>query len=113
VIVTWAEKRRPSLRTRQPGRDVVGLVEPGELLAQDLVGRVPLDPFGARVPADHPAVGVEQEDGVVLHGLDQQTELVVSGHARPGPLLPALHGGTLHCPPGPCQSGVARGPRLG
>ena len=92
---------------RDAGGDVVRLVEPGELLAEDLLGRVPLDPFRARVPADHPA-GVEQEDRVVLDGLDQQPELVGAGQARQGPLLPALHDGTLHRPSAPCQSGRTR-----
>jgi hypothetical protein len=93
---------------RDAGGDVVRLVEPGELLAEDLLGLVSLDPFRARVPADHPAVGVEQEDRVVLDGLDQQPELVGAGQARQGPLLPALHGGTLHRPWTPCQSGRTR-----
>src|SRR4029453_3858880 len=78
---------------RQPGRDVVRLVEPAELLAEDLLGRPALDPFRARVPADHPTLGVEQEDGVVLDRLDQQAELLVAGHAGLGALLPALHDG--------------------
>src|SRR4029453_9156061 len=78
---------------RQPGRDGVRLVETGELLAEDLLGRPALDPFRARVPADHPTLGVEQEDGVVLDRLDQQAELLVAGHAGLGALLPALHDG--------------------
>ena len=44
------------------------------MLADDLVALVALDALGARVPARHHAVGVEHEDRIVDHALDQQPE---------------------------------------
>ena len=46
-------------------------VERREVLADDLVGLVLLDPLGPGVPGGDVAVRVEHEDGVVLHALDQ------------------------------------------
>ena len=67
VMTTLAQKREPSLRTRQPSsskrpfagrdlelalglarRDVLGRIEDREVLADDLVGLVALDALGAR-----------------------------------------------------------------
>ncbi len=62
--------------------------------ADDLVGPVALEPLGADVPAGHPAVGVEQEDGVVGDAGDEQAE----------PLL-ALHAGRPRCA---CRSDESR-----
>ena len=39
---------------------------------QRLLRGVPLDPLGAAVPADDPAVGIEHQDRVVLDALHQQ-----------------------------------------
>ena len=53
-------------------------VEPREVLADDLVGPVALDPLGAGVPAgDHPG-RVQQVDRVVGDALDQQAELLLA-----------------------------------
>ena len=57
-----------------PGRLVLGGVEDAEGLADDLVRGVPLDALGAGVPADHVAVDVEHEDGVLPDGPDQEPE---------------------------------------
>src|SRR4029079_4869265 len=48
--------------------------EPGEVLADDLGGRVALDALRTRVPAGHTHLGVEHADRVVMYGLDHQAE---------------------------------------
>src|SRR5213593_666138 len=89
VMTTLAQKPEPSLPVAlgdlELGVRVAALavllgVEGREVLADDLLGRVALDPPGARVPGEHPALAVEQEDRVVGHGLDEQPELL--GDAR-------------------------------
>jgi hypothetical protein len=98
VTTASAQKRVPSLRSRQPscslrplalgplqhalrhaGGALLRRVEHREMLADDLVRAVALDALGARVPAHHPAGGVQQEDGVLGDALDQQAELLVGG----------------------------------
>ena len=54
--------------------DILLGIEAREVLADDLVGGVALEPLGARVPRRHVAGRVENEDGVVLHRRDQQPE---------------------------------------
>src|SRR5690606_21241217 len=51
-----------------------GGIEDGEVLADDLLGRVALDALGTLVPAHDAAVRVEEEDAVVLDGLHHQPE---------------------------------------
>src|SRR6202008_4553301 len=46
-------------------------VEDGEVFADDLVGAVALDAFGAGVPADDVPGRVEHEDRVVAHSLHE------------------------------------------
>jgi hypothetical protein len=41
------------------------------MLAQKLFRPPALDPLGPFVPADHPTLGIEHEDGVVGHRVDQ------------------------------------------
>ncbi len=55
------------------GGDVRG-IEDREVLADDLVGRVVLDPLGPEVPGRDQTRRVEHEDGVVLNALDQETQ---------------------------------------
>ena len=43
-----------------------------EMAADDLVGVVAFDALGAVVPAAHAAFGVEHEDRVIAHVLEQQ-----------------------------------------
>ncbi len=47
-----------------------------EVLADDLVGLVALEPFGPGVPGDDPPLRVEHEDGVVRGPLNEQAKLV-------------------------------------
>ena len=75
-MTTWAQKRVPSLRTRQPsasnlpsraavssarcGRPAArssSRVEAREMLADDFAGRIALEALGAGIPACHDAVG--------------------------------------------------------
>ena len=67
-------------RLEDPGRDaelhLVGRIEDREVLADDLVRAVALQPPGAVVPAHHVTGGVEQEDRVVRLRLDQQAQIV-------------------------------------
>ena len=48
------------------------------MLADDLVGRVALDPLGPGVPGGDVAVGVEHEDRVVPDALDQEPEALLA-----------------------------------
>ena len=64
--------------------DGVLRVEAGEVLADDLLGPVALDPLGPGVPGGDVALRVEHEDGVVGRPVDEQPELV---GLVPGPLL--------------------------
>ena len=51
-------------------------VEAGEMLADDLVGGIALEPLRTRIPADHHAVGIQHVDGIVGNALNQQFEAV-------------------------------------
>src|SRR5262249_36036464 len=76
---------------RLAGLHVLRRVEPGGVLADDLLGGVALDALGAGVPTGDDALGVEQENGVVLNAFDQETEAFlaqaqwVGGGAACGP----------------------------
>jgi hypothetical protein len=62
--------------------------------ADDLVSNVPLEPLGARVPAQDVALRIESEDRVVLDALDQQpVELAYLMRDPTGG--PLARGGTL------------------
>ena len=56
------------------GRHVFREEEDRHVAAEDLVGRVSLQPLGSLVPADHLAVGIEHVDRVVGDPLDEQSE---------------------------------------
>jgi len=56
--------------------DILFGVEPREVAAHDLLGAVPLDPFGPAIPRAHVAARVQHEDRVILHLIDEQPELV-------------------------------------
>jgi hypothetical protein len=44
------------------------------VFAEDLLAPPALDPLGTLIPADHPPLGVEHEDGVVGDAADQQPQ---------------------------------------
>ena len=101
VIVTSAGNRPPPCRTRHPtihretraaraveqglrlaGVDVFLGVEDASAASDSLVGAQAVNPFGPSVPAEHEPFGVEHDDGVVLHALDQQPQ-VLFAQAQP------------------------------
>src|SRR5262249_28306078 len=51
-------------------------VEAGEVLPEDLLGPVPLDPLRAGVPADDVALRIQQKDGVIGGAVHQQPQLL-------------------------------------
>src|SRR5690606_9337232 len=59
---------RPSRYHRLPR------VEAREVLADDLVGGIALDPFRADVPRPHVPARIEEEDGVIAHARDELRE---------------------------------------
>ena len=67
---------------RHSGGAVLVRVEAGEMPADDLAGAVALHPRRARIPTADAAGGVEHEDRVVDHALDQQAELFLAAPQR-------------------------------
>ncbi len=65
------------------GRQIDGAifigVELREVLTDDLLGGVALEPLGAGVPAAHHPLGVEHVDGIVADAFDQQPIAAVCG----------------------------------
>src|SRR6185295_8508935 len=45
-----------------------------ERFAEDFIGGVAFDPLGSLVPTHNAALGIEHEDGVILHAPNQQLE---------------------------------------
>ncbi len=60
------------------GGEILGEIELREVLPDDLLGAVLVDPLGRVVPRGHPAGGVEHEDGIVLHAIDEETEALLA-----------------------------------
>ena len=52
---------------RRASRSLLGRKEAGEMTADDFVGSIAADPFGALVPAGDVARRIEHEDGIVAH----------------------------------------------
>src|SRR5690606_17044213 len=61
-------------RLRLAGEAVFLGIEGGEVLAEDLVGGVALEPLGAGVPADHAPLVIHHVDRVVRDGVDEELE---------------------------------------
>src|SRR5215208_6961580 len=59
---------------RLSGREVLRREEHRKIFADDLLGAVALDAFGARIPADNIALEIEQIEGIVGHRLNQELE---------------------------------------
>ena len=53
-------------------------IENGEVLADDLLCRIPIDALGALIPAGDTPFGVEHEDGVVLYPLHHKPEALLA-----------------------------------
>ena len=107
VRTTDAQKREPSLRTRSPssvatpcfgrppqqparhaGDHILRKIEADKRLADDLVGAIALDALGTGVPRHDMSLGVEKEDRVVAHFVDQQTKLLLALAQHPLRLVP-------------------------
>lgn len=92
VITMFAQKRAPSLRTRQPSCSIrprsaephqflrpfalnifLGK-EAGEMFADDFIGRVVLDALSSRVPGCNVAFLIEQINSVVTHAIDERPD---------------------------------------
>src|SRR5690606_13481659 len=67
-------------------REALGLVLLGvefrEMLADDLIGRVILDPLCPEIPVGHAPVRVEHEDGVIGYPLDENAEAALAFEQR-------------------------------
>ena len=48
------------------------------MLANDLIGRVTLDSFGALIPGSDLPVSVEKEDSVIFDAVDEQAEDLIT-----------------------------------
>src|ERR1019366_8866230 len=79
---------------------VLVAVEPREVLADDFVGLVSLDPLGAEVPGRDDPFRVEHEDRVIADALDEPPELLLSlfENGRGSPLRPLRLLHLLLCP---------------
>ena len=53
-------------------------VEPGEMVADDLVRRISLDPLGAGVPIGDDAVRIEHVERMVGDAIDEQAEAALA-----------------------------------
>ena len=53
-------------------------IEAGKMLANDLIGRVTLDSFGALIPGSDLPVSVEKEDSVIFDAVDEQAEDLIT-----------------------------------
>ncbi len=70
-------------RLHRPPRRPVGVgVEPGEVQADDLIGGVALDAFGARVPACHHAIRIQHDQSAIVDALDEHAELPLALQQR-------------------------------
>ena len=56
---------------RNAGPAILLGVEAAEMLPNDLIAAIALDPFGAGIPGRYVSAGVELENGVVHHRLDE------------------------------------------
>jgi hypothetical protein len=99
-LIGWmtalAQNWLPSLRTRHPSPShlpshasfqrplrhpvpaIFLSVEAREVLTQDFVGRVSLDPLRPSIPTRHVAVRVEHVDRVIGHALDKDPKLALA-----------------------------------
>ena len=71
-LVSALGRGRVQVALRSAARDVRRRIEPGEVLAHDLVRGVALDPLRAGIPAHDATFGVQHHDGGVGHALHHQ-----------------------------------------
>jgi hypothetical protein len=75
VFVASVANGALELALRQPRLDGFRWIELREMLADDLAGLVTLDGLGAGIPGGDAPVGVEDQQRVVAHALDEHAEL--------------------------------------
>ena len=73
-----SSKRAP----RQIGSNVLAREETREVLTDDLVAGVALEPFGAQIPGSNPTIRIQHIDGVIGDRPDQQAEALLFGQAQ-------------------------------
>src|SRR5215475_3321497 len=73
-LVAPLGRRDPQDALRLAALDVLRRVEDRKIAPDDLIRPIPFNPFSSGVPTDHPPLGVEHEDGVILDAFDQQSK---------------------------------------
>src|SRR5262249_43926400 len=97
ILVVTVTQREVELALRLLARLRGGRREHAEVLADDLVRRVPLESRSARVPGDHVTLYVEHEDRVVGDVVDERAEPPSVAGGRTRIRVPALSlGGRCH-----------------
>lgn len=71
ALVTADPRRFAQCPLGQAGLAISGRIEPREMLAEDFIGGVALQPLSTGAPATDPTIGVEHIDGIVGYRLDQ------------------------------------------
>src|SRR5689334_2075414 len=66
---------------RLAGAHILFRIEAGEMLADDFRRAVALHALGAVIPTGDPALRVEHEDGIVLHRIHEQPEVLLDVEA--------------------------------
>src|SRR4051794_529863 len=66
-----AGSSQPEYLLRPAARDILGKIEAGKILTDNLVGAVALDLFGPGVPSDNPALRVHHDDRVVPYFVEE------------------------------------------
>ena len=77
-MATPCSVARRSKRLGRPGDHILRKIETDKRLADDLVGAIALDALGTGVPRHDVSLGVEKEDRVVAHAVDQQTKRLLA-----------------------------------
>ena len=95
-LETTLFQRDPKSALRLARRQVLGGVEAGDVLADDLLGLVALALLGPRIPTRDVPGRVEHEDAVILHRLHQQPERVGTRVIRRGPIRRVIVGLIVH-----------------
>src|SRR5690348_1935610 len=77
VLESSSFPRSSELLVGPAALDSIRRIEGAEVLSDDFVRTVPLDPLGPRVPCANESVRVEKKDGVIRDPLDQLAKTLV------------------------------------